>query len=296
MKSIVDFFKHKMVIQLLGVVAICASIWFVGPKVAFAGKAPLDSEFNRLLAILVVIVAWAAYNLLAQVRSRQKDLQLAAELSSVKADPAKAAVDEAKSEEVAALRRKFDDALQLLKKSQSKGKWGRQYLYQLPWYVIIGPPGCGKTTLLFNSGLKFPLSEKLGQSPVKGFGGTRNCDWLFADEAIFLDTAGRYTTQDSHQAVDQAAWRGFLDLIKKHRPRRPINGVLIAVSLSDLHQQTEEERRQQAREVRQRIMELYEVLQIRFPIYAIFTKCDLVAGFVEFFADLNQEERAQALG
>lgn len=296
MKSLIRLLKQKMVVQLLGVVALCASIWFAGPKVAFAGKAPLESEFNRLLAVLIVVLAWAAYNELTQVRSRKRDQQLSAELSSAQPDRAKAAIDEAKSEEVATLRRKFEEALQLLKKTQSKGKRGRQYLYQLPWYVIIGPPGCGKTTLLFNSGLKFPLSEQLGQSPVKGFGGTRNCDWLFADEAIFLDTAGRYTTQDSHQAVDQSAWHGFLDLIKRYRPRRPINGVLVAVSLSDLHQQTEEERRQHARAIRQRVMELYEVLQVRFPIYAIFTKCDLVAGFVEFFADLNQEERTQVWG
>jgi type VI secretion system protein ImpL len=127
----------------------------------------------------------------------------------------------------------------VLKKTRLGGKTGRgQYLYQLPWYIIIGPPGSGKTTALINSGLRFPL----GAGKVRGVGGTRNCDWWFTDEAVLLDTAGRYTTQDSHEEVDRAAWRGFLDLLKKHRRRRPINGAFIAISLADLMQQREEER------------------------------------------------------
>ncbi|MGY2499106.1 hypothetical protein, partial [Klebsiella pneumoniae] len=89
----------------------------------------------------------------------------------------------------------------------------RRNLYQLPWYVIIGPPGSGKTTALVNSGLNFPLAAQLGAGAIRGVGGTRNCDWWFTDEAVLLDTAGRYTTQDSHAQVDKAAWLGFLDLL-----------------------------------------------------------------------------------
>ena len=95
--------------------------------------------------------------------------------------------------------------------------------------MIIGPPGCGKTTALVNSGLQFPLADQFGMKAIQGVGGTRNCDWWFTNEAVLLDTAGRYTTQDSYQEVDSAAWQGFLELLKKHRRRRPINGVLVAV-------------------------------------------------------------------
>ena len=102
----------------------------------------------------------------------------------------------------------------------------------LPWYVIIGPPGSGKTTALVNSGLHFPLAAQLGAGAVRGVGGTRNCDWWFTDQAVLLDTAGRYTTQDSNSTVDKAAWLGFLDLLKKQRSRRPIDGAFIAISLS----------------------------------------------------------------
>ena len=173
---------------------------------------------------------------------------------------------------------------------------GKQHLYELPWYIIIGPPGSGKTTALLNSGLKFPLADRLGSQPIRGVSGTRNCEWLFTNDAVLIDTAGRYTTQESYQAVDAAEWAGFLKLLKQHRPRRPINGVLVTMSLSDLLQHTEEERTLHAKAIRRRVQELYSTLGIRFPIYMLFTKCDLVAGFNDFFADLTQEERAQVWG
>jgi type VI secretion system protein ImpL len=203
---------------------------------------------------------------------------------------------EAQDDEVENLRRSFEEALLLLKETRSKSKRDRQYLYELPWYVIIGPPGSGKTTLLSNSGLRFPLSERLGKNDFRGVGGTRNCDWFFAEEAIFLDTAGRYATQDSHQPVDAAGWRGFLDLVKKYRPQRPINGVLVALSIADLLAQDEAARSHLAKAIRQRVLELYDVFSIQFPVYLLFTKCDLIAGFTDFFADLGQEERTQVWG
>jgi len=111
-----------------------------------------------------------------------------------------------------------------------------------------------------------------------------------------LDTAGRYTTQDSHELIDKAAWFGFLDLLKKHRPRRPLNGVLITMSLSDLLRLTEEERSLHAKAIRQRVEELTERMGIQIPIYMLFTKTDLIAGFTDFFADYGKEERSQVWG
>jgi type VI secretion system protein ImpL len=296
MKFFLGLLKQKSVIQLVGIAALCALIWYAGPMVAFAGKVPLASEFNRLLTILGIVFGWAVYVLLSQAVAKRTDQRLINELSAPQVDPAQAAIAQAQDAEVSDVRHKFEEALLTLKEARSKGRRGKHYLYELPWYIIIGAPGSGKTTALVNSGLRFPLSEKLGKGSVRGVAGTRNCDWFFGEEAVFLDTAGRYTTQDSHQAVDAAAWTGFLDLIKKYRPRQPINGVLVTMSMSDLLQRTEEERSQHAHEVRQRIQELYQVLRVRFPVYVLFTKCDLVAGFNDFFFDLGQEERSQVWG
>src|SRR5215469_13954491 len=132
----------------------------------------------------------------------------------------------------------------------------RTSLYDLPWYIIIGPPGAGKTTALANSGLRFPLARDGKDAKLAGVGGTRNCDWWFTDQAILLDTAGRYTTQDSDQASDAAGWREFLGLLRRYRGRRPINGVLLALSVPDLITQSDAARSAHVTAIRARLEEL----------------------------------------
>ncbi|WAR45710.1 type VI secretion system membrane subunit TssM [Methylomonas rapida] len=286
------FFTNIWVIQFLGLLAFSILIWLAGPLIAIAGHVPLEAELPRILLIAGLFVVWVIYRLLMQIRASSTEKQLVQQLVASDVDQ----VALASADEVDMLRKGFEEALTLLKQSRAEAKKGGQFIYQLPWYVIIGAPGSGKTTALVNSGLHFPLAEKLGKHAIKGVSGTRNCDWWFADDAVFLDTAGRYTTQESHQAVDAAGWAGFLNLIKKHRPLRPLNGVIIATSVSDLLQQSERERAEHAKAVRTRIMELYQQLGVRLPVYQLFTKTDLVAGFSDFFADLAPEQRAQVWG
>ena len=290
----IKFFQNKWVIQLLGIIALSLLIWFFGPLIAIAGHTPLESDLVRLVVILVMVLLWGLNNLRIQLKANHANAQLATDLVSP-SNTDNNQIEKEADADVAKIAKNFDEALQILKKG-TKNVQGKNYLYDLPWYIIIGPPGSGKTTALVNSGLDFPLADKFGKGAMRGVGGTRNCDWWFTDQAVLLDTAGRYVTQDSHEAVDKAAWLGFLDLLKKHRPRRPVNGVLITMSLSDLLKQTDEERSLHAQTIRKRIEELHNQFGIRFPIYMLFTKADLIAGFNDFFAHLSKEEREQVWG
>ena len=168
-------------------------------------------------------------------------------------------------------------------------------MQQLPWYLIIGAPGGGKTTALLHSGLRFPLAERLGRDPLAGIGGTRQCDWWFSQDAVFIDTAGRYTTQDSDAAADAREWQQFLALLRRHRPVQPINGVIVSVSVPDLLHGGAELARQAAA-VAARLDELRRELDLAFPVYLLVTKADLLAGFVETFGDLDAAQREQLWG
>lgn len=293
MKKVVAVFRKKWVVSLIGLLALSALIWFGGPLIAIAGKVPLASPVVRLLVILVLVLIWGLNNLRIQMQANRADREMAAAASG-DSPAASAEAPGQSAEEVATLKERFEEALAILRKSD--GKRGGRSLYELPWYVIVGPPGSGKTTALVNSGLDFPLADRFGKEALRGVGGTRNCDWWFTNEAVLLDTAGRYVTQDSHAAADSAAWTGFLGLLKKHRRRRPINGALVAISIADIMVQNEQQRSAHVHAIRQRIQELHKELGIRFPIYLLFTKCDLVAGFMEFFDDLGREDRAQVWG
>jgi type VI secretion system protein ImpL len=287
---------NRWVISVIGITILGLLIWFLGPMVAVAGVEPLAGVEARFIAIIVVIVIWAAWNLIVMARARKTNQEVLNDLVAEPLDPGVSPSDQVSQEEIEVLRERFGDALATLKKAKLGGRGGRRYLYQLPWYVVIGPPGAGKTTALKNSGLNFPLSESLGQDAVQGVGGTRNCDWWFTDEAVLLDTAGRYTTQDSDQGVDRAAWTGFINLLKKHRRQRPLDGVIVAFSITDLVLQDSEQRQLHARAVRARLQELYQNLKLRVPVYVVLTKCDLLSGFVEYFDDLSREDRNQVWG
>ena len=308
MKVVFKFLFHPVLLGILGLSALALLIWFVGPLIAIGGWIPLESALARLILIGSIFVLVIVRLLWRRFKAKQQNARLLEGL--VKAEGSGGAPDKrAAPGEVAILRERFEEALRVLKESQSTEQTKRggvvarllsmapgRYLYELPWYVFIGAPGSGKTTALINSGLHFPLAEKLGIHQLKGVGGTRNCDWWFTDDAVLIDTAGRYTTQDSDQASDRDAWHGFLGLLKRHRPRQPLNGVLLTVSLGDLLTQDAAAAERHASVLRARIQELYEQLNVRLPIYVLVTKADLMAGFSEFFSDFGKEARDQVWG
>jgi len=281
--QVMRFLLSRWVLSFVGIAILAVLVWLFGPLIpSFEGWVP------RLAVVVGLLLVWATSNLLLDLLHRRREQKL--ESGVAEKTPEKA--DDGAGEEAAALRERMSTALALLKKARGT----RGYLYEQPWYAIIGPPGAGKTTALLNSGLKFPLAAEMGQGAVAGVGGTRLCDWWFTENAVLIDTAGRYTTQDSNAAVDRAGWDSFLDLLRRTRPRQPLNGVIVAIALSDIADAPPAERAAHAAAIRRRIKELETRLGIRIPVYALFTKADLIAGFTEFFDDLDRERRNQVWG
>jgi type VI secretion system protein ImpL len=276
----------QAVIMVVGGLITAAVLWFLAP---LAGTTvPLSVGVMRALGVVLVPATMGITAGLTQWRQRRLNSSMATELAN--------GGGAAGSQEVQVLSTRLREALDALKRSRFGKAAGRRWLYQLPWYVLIGPPGSGKTTALVNSGLNFPLSGKYGRRGIGGVGGTRSCDWWFTDEAVLIDTAGRYTTQDSAPEADQAAWIGFLRLLKKYRRRQPLNGIVVAIGTGELIASSDADRHNHAQRIRQRVAEIYSELGIRLPVYLLFTKADLIAGFVEFFDDLGREGREAVWG
>ena len=276
-------------------IAFSAAVWFAGDTVVLGGHRPLEGALERIALIAALGILWLGWELWRARRAAKDNEQLLAGLvgGSLEADSAERA-----AHELGVLRKRFQDALVVLRKARFRTPEGeRRTVAQLPWYMFIGAPGSGKTTALLNAGLRFPLGDpRAGEQALQGVGGTRNCDWWFTAEAVLVDTAGRYTTQESDHQADAAAWLGFLDLLKRFRPDQPLNGVIITLSVSDFVHWNDEELERYARHVRERVRELYTRLGVRLPIYLMVTKTDLLAGFNEFFSDFDAKRRAQVWG
>ena len=288
MKKLLQVLLHPVFLAVLGLLALSAIVWWIGPLIAIGESRPLESMWVRLAIIVVLFLLLAAKLAYAAWQRKRTNAAL---VQGMTGGPT------ASDREVATLNERFTQAMGVLQTTRKPSMFKRsQHLYELPWYIFIGAPGSGKTTALMNAGLHFPLAEKLGQASVKGVGGTRNCDWWFTDEAVLIDTAGRYTTQESDSKVDAAAWDGFLALLKKTRPRRPLNGVILTVNIQDLLQQGPHERQEHAAKLRARLQELHDKLGLSVPVYVLVTKSDLIAGFNESFGELGKEERDQVWG
>ncbi|MEM6636314.1 MAG: type VI secretion system membrane subunit TssM [Pseudomonadota bacterium] len=269
------------VLTILGFACFCVLVLFALPLIAIAGAAPFTALWVRLtiigVAAAILLLVW-----FLRWRKRRKGQE---ELEEALVE------DQGAGDDSDVLGEKMRDALAVLKRSGGS----RTFLYDLPWYLIIGPPGAGKTTALLNAGIEFPLAAE-GQAAMSGIGGTRYCDWWFAEEAVMIDTAGRYTTQDSDAEADKSSWDAFLDLLKRNRPKQPINGIILALSLSDLMEADSASLAAHAETIRTRLDEIHRTLKIDFPVYVLFTKADLISGFREYFGGYSEARRKQVWG
>ncbi|NMM08667.1 MAG: type VI secretion system membrane subunit TssM [Polaromonas sp.] len=238
-------------------------------------------------AVMIGVIVWWVRRRKAEKASRQLGDMLEAQAVGSSAKGNK----NMRAEEVELLRKRMLEAVKKIKTSKLGETSGIAALYELPWYMVIGNPAAGKSTAIANSGLQFPLADKTGKV-IHGVGGTRNCDWFFTSDGIVLDTAGRYSVHDE----DLDEWFGFLSLLKKHRPTAPINGIIIAASIGELIGNRPEFGITLAKNLRQRVQELTERLEVFAPIYVVFTKADLISGFTDFFQETNRTERDRVWG
>ncbi len=277
MQKIWQFLTARTSLIVIGWVAFTALLLIVAYLLQWPASVPWI-----VLGLAVVISAtlwlWRRY------RRKRKANQLGDMLDQQvgKADPAQ-------RQETEVIRKRLQEAIATIKGSKLGQLSGNAALYELPWYMVIGNPAAGKSTAIASSGLQFPFADT---KIVQGVGGTRNCDWFFTTEGILLDTAGRYSVVDE----DRAEWFGFLDLLKKYRKKAPINGIIIAVSIAELTRNRPEFAINLAKNLRQRVQELTERLEVHAPVYVVFTKADLITGFNEFFHDSERGEREKVWG
>lgn len=168
-----------------------------------------------------------------------------------------------------------------------------QSAQHLPHYLLIGLPGAGKTTLLANSAIEFFEQDKLVQKTPEGLTTVTHSNWWVSHNAVFIDVPGYYldTPKAAGYAQNNNVWQYFLKLLRKHIT---IQGIIIAVDIPTLinsdHLKTSIDLLQI------RLQELAKTLKYPLTIQLVFTKTDIIEGFIEFFDDLSKEERELSWG
>lgn len=166
---------------------------------------------------------------------------------------------------------------------------GKASLYEMPWYLVVGMTASGKTSLLTRSGLSATMA---GGSNLSSVSGTQHCDWYFSREAVMVDTAGRYLTEDG----PASEFSNFLKTLRKQRRKPAINGLVLVVSLPELLEQSRQEKHALAEQLVARLDEYRHCLGVNPPLYLFFSKADLLPGFTRAFESLSLSERQTPWG
>lgn len=243
-----------------------------------------------LIAIFLLLVGTAIFLYLVIRRSRK--IAFAPEPS------AEAAADDEESSGIeflqhasdVELRTSFRRALRLLKTYVT----GRDYRYRAPWYLLAGESKSGKTSLLESNGLKESLKELVDKSG-------RRLNWYFFDDGVVMDVAGDFVLRKDGTA-NHRGWNTIMRLLQKHRPQRPLDGLVLTIPCTDLISEGElpHQRRfeleQKATALYKKLWQAQRILGMRLPIYILVTKCDEITGFSSFCKQLPDKLHRQMFG
>ncbi|MCM2973212.1 type VI secretion system membrane subunit TssM [Larsenimonas suaedae] len=267
---------------------VLAAIWWLGPLIPLSGGHPLAPTQTRLLVCLglvLVVALWWGQRQAKKVRAMADER---AHESHLKDDPIAADIEHQ------------EEVLEHMQGELKAHLGSQEYLYKLPWYLVMGVENAGKTSLVNRSGQRFSLTHVM-KAQSQADQGRYGFDWWVSDQAVLIDPDGELLTQralqgDTPGELERRLWTHFLGWLERTRSRRPLNGVVLVVDLAQLSHARVSVRKAYAHLLRARIQELMDTLSTRLPIYVTFSKIDLLHGFDTFFRHYSRQERREPLG
>ncbi|MEN3332492.1 MAG: type secretion system protein ImpL [Blastocatellia bacterium] len=269
------------VVSLYGIVTLL--VWALGP----------DDMSVRIILIALILMTLPLAVLIAHLRKKQNEKKAAGASRAALQKPAPPAQEmSAPTRSYDELTRAAEETVQWLRNTKLGAEQPGGAVYRLPWFLIAGPPASGKTSLVLSSGLDFHALPSQRNAELHVVRPTRDCQWRVTRSAVLLDTSGRYTTE----GPDRDEWSALIETMKSFRKDRPLDGLLMVVSVARLSASGEAEIEREAKLLRTRIDEVIARVRARFPVYLVFTHSDSIEGFADFFRPFTASEREQAWG
>jgi type VI secretion system protein ImpL len=280
--SLLPFKKEWLPIILLTFIAL--ALWFAGPLIAIADVSPLQQPEKRFYAISLIFLAWFLKIYYFQAKPAKPEVTI------------KPVYNPELDKKIQTLTEKFQGFISFLNKTLISREGRDVSLATLPWYLVIGSQGSGKTTLLANANVNYVLAKKYKAENIKTLPASSQCDWWVTRDLVLVDIPGGYlnTATVTTPPLGGVLWETFLQLIKRFRGKRALQGIVLTLSLPELLQQ------KQSTEALSSVVKSIGELRAQFgnhlPFHIMLTKCDVLPGFIEFFSDSGTEELSQAWG
>ncbi|HKQ30727.1 MAG TPA: type VI secretion system protein [Burkholderiales bacterium] len=167
----------------------------------------------------------------------------------------------------------------------------REWRYELPWLLVCGETGSGKTSLIasITGGRRENLSAREQKLGIDG------TEWNFFDRGVLIDVGGVVATAEEGD-VRGRRWREIFSRLSDYRPERAIDGVVLTVSARTLLNGTGADKERLAQRCRMLLWELQTRFEFAFPVYVVVTQCDTVDGFGAYWKAQPESRRAEMIG
>lgn len=285
---------RRFLILIIALV-ICYAVWWIGPLIAIGSFFPLGGEWVRKIIIglimcwalwpfVAVFISWIFRHARAPLPKRKKKVR---QLDRVSA--------------------RFFDALRTLQLVSLNGKkltrWQRWrqkrqklFIDEKPWFLVMGPPGSGKTSLIYESGEHFLLSEQFGLAKTNDIGPTQDCNWWLTERAVYIDTAGEWVLLHGQSEEAGDARQTLFSLIRQHRRFPGVDGIILCLDAAMLLQASLIERKSLADTLRVRVLEVAAQFHADVAVYLMLNNLDKLPGGETFLAMMSDDLLAEGLG
>lgn len=283
----------RRTVILFVALVLCVAVWWVGPLIAIGTYRPLLAVWVRGV-IIALILCWALWPFVATALS-----WLFRHLRA----PALPRKKPARRDRVTA---RFYDALRTLRhvglaqqrtpRDRLTYRLARKYINEKPWFLVIGPPGSGKTSLIGESGERFLLAEHYGLQQTIDIGPTQDCNWWLAEEAVYIDTSGEWLQLNGLSEAGSQARDTLFKLIKRHRRHPGIDGIILCLDAHALLRASLTERKSVTDALRARLLEIAAWFRSELAVYLTLNNLDQLVGGKTFLAMLDDDLLQNGMG
>lgn len=169
--------------------------------------------------------------------------------------------------------------------------------HRVPFFLMLGGEGARDSDLLANAGLELPFGAPAEAGTDLGMGR----GFWFLDRGVVLDLAGDAMLAADGRSSDERSWRSTLNLLEKLRPKRPVDGIVLALSCRELidaqrSEAAQEELAARAGRIYRKLWQMQQRLGFRLPVYLLVTGCERLSGFGSFSGLVPAKLRDEMLG
>jgi type VI protein secretion system component VasK len=148
-------------------------------------------------------------------------------------------------------------------------------IYAIPWYLVVGDPGSGRSTALH----AMNLTWSRGDGPLATSLPQQLCSYWMPDEALFIEPEAAVFGPRRNPAY----LKELCAELRATRPREQIDGILLLINIAAFIDLDESGVEAYGNHLRRYLVEVGQGLEVDVPLYVILTRYDTLWGFAEVF-------------